>query len=139
MLADQDFWNRIPHEKILIFQHDSMLLKRGLEDYLEWNWIGGPSGNGGSHYNGGLSIRSKAKTLEVIQKYRHNGEAEDVYFHRGMKNIGAKIAPLEVAQSFCCEKYFKLGTVGYHGLGTFHPHDKINLIKTQYTRKITLL
>ena len=139
MLAEHSFWNQIPHEKILIFQHDSMLLRRGIEGFLEWDWIGGPSGGGGGHYNGGLSIRSKAKTLEVIRKYRHNGEAEDIYFHRGMKNIGARVAPYEVASKFCCERYFKLGTVGYHGLHHFHSPQNIELIKNQYTRKISLL
>lgn len=139
MLASESFWNQIPHEKILIFQHDSMLLKHGIEDFLEWDWIGAPSGGGYGHYNGGLSIRSKAKTLEVIRKYSYNGEAEDIYFHRGMKNIGAKVATPEAAGRFCCEKYFRLGTIGYHGLHYFHPPERIKLLQNQYIEKISLL
>lgn len=139
MLATESFWNQIPHEKILIFQHDSMLLKRGIEDFLEWDWIGAPSCSNNQCYNGGLSIRSRAKTLEVIRKYPHDGGSEDIYFHRGMIKMGAKVAPLEAAGRFCCERYFKLGTLGCHGLHTFHPPERVELIKNQYLKKIMFL
>jgi hypothetical protein len=134
MLATEDFWNQIPHEKILIFQHDSMLLRRGIDKFLEWDWIGAPSDlpSTGSHYNGGLSLRSRTKMIEVIKNYRYSGEYEDVYFHNGMRSMNANIATEEVAKEFCCEKYFKLGTLGYHGLHYFHSPEQISLIKEQY-------
>lgn len=137
MLATEAFWNQIPHEKILIFQHDSMLLRRGIDKFLEWDWIGGP--NAGSHYNGGLSLRSKSKILDVIKKHKHHGESEDVYFHHKMRSVGANVATEEAAREFCCEKYFRLGTLGHHGLHYFHPPEKIKLIKEQYFGKIKLL
>lgn len=136
LLATEDFWNQIPHEKILIFQHDSMLLRRGIDKFLGWDWIGGPSGG---HYNGGLSIRSKSKMIEVIKKHKYNGESEDVYFHHRVQSVSAKMAPEEAAREFCCEKYFKLGTLGYHGLHYFHSPEQIKLIKEQYFGKIKLL
>ncbi len=136
MLATEAFWNQIPHEKILIFQHDSMLLRRGIDKFLEWDWLGGPSGG---HYNGGLSIRSKTKMIEVIKKHRYNGESEDIYFHHRVGSVGAKIAPEHLAKEFCCERYFTLGTLGYHGLHYFHSPEQIKLIKTQYFGKIKLL
>ena len=126
ILATEAFWNQIPHEKILIFQHDSMLLRRGIDKFLEWDWIGAPSGG---HYNGGLSIRSKSKMIEVIRRHRYTGESEDIYFHHRVQSVGAKMAPEEAAREFCCEKYFRLWTLGYHGLHYFHPPDKIKLIK----------
>lgn len=136
LLASASFWNQIPHEKILIFQHDSMLLRRGIEEFMQWDWIGGPSGN---HYNGGLSIRSRSKTLDVINRHKHNGESEDIYFHHRMGSVGAKVAPKEAAARFCCERYFRLGTLGYHGLHYFHSQEQINAIKKQYFKEIPLL
>jgi len=138
LLATEDFWNQIPHEKILIFQHDSMLLRRGIDKFLEWDWIGGPSGG---HYNGGLSIRSKSKMIEVLKnhKYTKYGEPEDIFFHHRLKSVSAKMAPEEAAREFCCEKYFKLGTLGYHGLHYFHSPEQIKLIKEQYHKETRIL
>jgi hypothetical protein len=136
MLATEAFWNQIPHEKILIFQHDSMLLRRGIDKFLEWDWIGSPSGG---HYNGGLSIRSKSKMKEIAKRGGYNGEAEDIFFHHRMGGVGGKIAPRHIADKFCCEKYFRLGTLGYHGIHYFHSPEQIKLIKNQYFRKIKLL
>lgn len=136
LLTSASFWEQIPHEKILIFQHDSMLLRTGIEEFLEWDWLGGPSGG---HYNGGLSLRSREKSLEVIKANRHGGESEDIYFHYRMSNVGAKVAPKEVAAKFCCERYFRLGTLGYHGIHNFHSQEQIKQIKKQYLKEIPLL
>jgi len=136
LLATEGFWNQIPHEKILIFQHDSMLLKRGIDKFLEWDWIGAPSG---VVFNGGLSLRTKSKMIEVIKKHRHNGEPEDIYFHQGMQKIKAKIPPYEIAAKFSCERPFRLGTLGYHDIVRYHSLEQIKLIKKQYFREIKLL
>lgn len=136
LLSSESFWTQIPHEKILIFQHDSMLLRHGIEEFMQWDWIGAPSGG---HYNGGLSLRSRSKTLEVIKSNKYQGESEDMYFHHGMYHIRARVAPKHAASNFCCEKYFRLGTLGYHGIHYFHSAEKIKLIKNQYDKEILML
>jgi hypothetical protein len=77
--------------------------------------------------------------IEVIKKHKYSGDAEDIYFHHRMKSVGANIAPQKIAEEFCCEKYFRLGTLGYHGLHYFHSPEQIKLIKEQYFGKIKLL
>lgn len=130
MLCSSWFWSQIPHEKILIFQHDSMLLRKGIEKFLDWDWIGGPSWWGG--YNGGLSLRSRSRMLHVVKQIKYTGGAEDMYFHH---HVGS-MAPRHVANEFCCEAYFRLGTLGYHGIHNFMGSRKIHAIKNQYLKKI---
>jgi len=131
LLCTKAFWLQIPHEKILIFQHDSMLLKAGIESFLRWDWVGGPSWWQG--YNGGLSLRSRSKMIAVVEKCRYAGDSEDMYFHRNIKRVGGSIAPIEVARKFCCEAHFHLGTLGYHGIHNFLQPTEINKIKNQYS------
>ncbi len=131
LLCSKEFWLKIPHEKILIFQHDSGLLKKGICEFLEWDWIGTPSWWGG--YNGGLTIRSRSKTLEILNRFHYQWESEDFYYHRNMQKIGAKVAPLDIASKFGCER-FKLGTLGYHGIHNFLNTNQQHTIKTQYLK-----
>lgn len=132
LLSTHWFWMQIPHEKILVFQQDSMLLRRGIEQFMEWDWVGAPSWWGG--YNGGLSLRSRSKILKVIQECHYTGESEDMYFHRNIGRVGGRIAPPHVADQFACEAYFRLGTLGCHGIHNFHGQSKRRLINTQYLR-----
>ena len=42
LLTNKDFWSVLNYEKVLIFQHDSGLLREGIEDFLMWDFIGAP-------------------------------------------------------------------------------------------------
>lgn len=100
------FWQNLKSmglEKVLIFQTDSLLLKKdGIEDFLGWDYIGAPwhtvqsaeSGKwlrqmqrGGALSNGvgngGTSLRTVAMMLELAEIYKLQGERgynEDTFF-----------------------------------------------------------
>jgi len=40
LLKNKEFWNKIKEENVLIFQEDSRLLKEGIEDFYEWDYVG---------------------------------------------------------------------------------------------------
>ena len=71
LLTTSYFWNLLKGEKILIYQEDSILFKNNIQDFLKYDFIGAPFNKRSddtlnSVGNGGLSLRSKSKMLEVI-------------------------------------------------------------------------
>lgn len=135
LLTSKAFWDRIPFDKILIFQSDSMLLRAGIEEFLEWDYVGAPwkfQEHGG---NGGLSLRSKESMLKVIKNkpYDSSYGYEDVYFCNALKEMPEfKLAPREVCEKFSCETIFKLGTIGIHSINKYLTKEQCELILNQY-------
>ena len=135
LLTSKEFWQQIPYDKVLIFQHDSRLLRKGVEDFLQWDYVGAPwlwQKFGG---NGGLSLRTKSVMLEIIKAnpYESTMGNEDVYFCNSMhRNVNYKLAPRYVCESFSCEAIFKLETFGYHAIEKWMSKEQCNQIKKQY-------
>jgi hypothetical protein len=136
LLTRFEFWNAIPYDKILIFQHDSRLLRKGIEEFLEWDYVGAPwlwQKNGG---NGGLSLRSRKAMLDIIRAKPYNPATqgnEDVYFANAMyRNPDYKLAPRYVCEKFSCEAIFKLGTFGYHAIEKYMSKEQVAQIQNQY-------
>lgn len=60
LLSSIEFWSILTlWDKILIFQHDSMILRTGIEEFYQWDYIGA-SWLWTNKYagNGGLSLRN---------------------------------------------------------------------------------
>lgn len=135
LLISPDFWNKIPNEEILIFHADSGLLKKGIEKFFEWDYVGAPWVLPEWGGNGGLSIRKKSNSLWCIeaQPYFTNWEHEDGYFCDIMIRYGiGKLAPREVCSEFACETIFKLGTYGYHNIKGYLKEHEVEQIMNQY-------
>lgn len=79
LLTSRFFWDQFYTENILIIQHDSALLRTGIEEFYKWDYVGAPwtfQQHGG---NGGLSFRKKSAMIECIEKIPYNGiDNEDV-------------------------------------------------------------
>jgi hypothetical protein len=135
LLTSIDFWESIPFDKVLIFQHDSMLLRSGIEEFLEWDYVGAPwkfQEHGG---NGGLSLRSKSAMLECLLELPWNPslQNEDVYFSNMINRLPQlKLAPREVCKKFACETIYEEGTLGYHAIEKYLTKSEVLKIKTQY-------
>ena len=133
-MTDVDFWDKLKdYDRVLIFQQDSMILRGGIEEFLEWDYVGAPWAwqpepkFGG---NGGLSLRNPKKCLTLCQEKPYNPSYgyEDVYFTNNLDNV----APYEVCRKFSCETIFEMGTLGYHAIEKYMTPDKVAKIKTQY-------
>lgn len=135
LLTSERFWKAVPFEKVLIFQHDSGLLRQGIEEFLHWDYVGAPwkfQDHGG---NGGLSLRTVKTMIETIahtpyQPIIHGNE--DVYFSNNIHRVGGKLAPREVCSKFSCESIFELGTLGYHAIDKHLNNEQVNQIMNQY-------
>lgn len=137
-LTSAGFWHTLnQYKKVLIFQHDSALLREGIEEFLEWDYVGAPwkfQEHGG---NGGLSLRNPKAMLACIEKQPWNPSLgnEDVYFSNLLKDMPEyKPAPRDVCSKFSCESIFQLGTIGYHAIEKYLTPEEVNQIKTQYDR-----
>jgi hypothetical protein len=131
LLTSVKFWESMPFDKVLIFQHDSKLLRSGVDEFLEWDYVGAPwkfQMNGG---NGGLSLRSKQAMIDTLKLHTWDNSKgnEDIFFSNLL--VG-KLAPRCVCEKFSCETIFKLGTVGTHAIDKYLTKEECNKILSQY-------
>jgi len=133
-LTSLEFWNQFDEENILIIQHDSAILRHGIEDYFQYDFIGAPiQWIEFPAMNGGFSLRRKSAMINVIKNYHYNGlENEDLYFCNGLQQLNGNLPTFKVAKSFSCETIFNLGSLGYHAIDRYLTNEEINQIKTQY-------
>lgn len=140
VMTKKEFWEKFfEYDRVLIFQHDSGLLKRGIENFLAWDYVGAPwkfQQHGG---NGGLSIRNPRAMADVCEKvpYDHKQHGnEDVYFVNHLPLLNCSVAPREVCETFAVESIYRLNTLGYHAIDRYLlPHECANIL-SQYMPRI---
>jgi hypothetical protein len=140
LLLDKTFWNLLTGEKILIYQTDSFIFKDNIDDFLKWDYIGAPFSmtflEGNNVGNGGLSLRSKSKMLQVLDTvplintinillnktieifmfyYKLENIPEDIYFSNYLQklNIG-RVADFETAKQFSSDTIWNKNSFGMH-------------------------
>lgn len=119
LLTIKTFWEFMPCENILIFQHDSRLLRYGVEEFMDYEFVGAPIVHEQLPMpcmNGGLSLRKKSKMLQILenQKWDASKGNEDIWFCRELEKIGANLPTKEIARKFSVESIYSLGSMGYH-------------------------
>ena len=131
LLTSTFFWDKLQqYNRVLIFQTDSKILRKGIEEFYEYNYYGAPWKFQEKGGNGGASIRNPKASLETIQKtpYHSGLGYEDVYFSNHMPNV----APRSECKKFSCETIFELGTFSIHAINSYLTKDQIHKINTQY-------
>jgi hypothetical protein len=135
LLTSQEFWAMLPVDKCLIFQHDSMILREGIEEFFEFDMVGAPWKFQYHGNNGGFSLRDPLIMQHICKDFKwHPGLGyEDVFFCNIMHqhDIG-ELAPREVCRKFACETIFELGTLGVHAIQKYLTPQQVNQIMTQY-------
>jgi len=145
LLARLDFWEKLNGDKILIHQEDSIIFKSNYDDFINWDYIGAPwppssNINPNNVGNGGFSLRSKIKMIEIINKinimdvkYNVNYDGippEDVYFTKIMNenNIGI-LADTKSALEFSHEYLINENAFGGHCFFIYNNNWKNILLK----------
>jgi hypothetical protein len=153
VMCSPEFWKQyFNYERVLVFQRDTALLKKGIEQFYVYDYIGAPCFNfinGQTIQNGGLSLRNP-RTMEYIcrmygwkedlQDLMRAGQyssasffAEDIFFClRMIKYHIGKLAPIQIAEQFSIESVFKLGSLGYHRIDAYLTPEQQQQIKQQY-------
>jgi len=142
LLTSEQFWQPLcKWHRVLIFQSDSMLLKYGIEQFYQYDYVGAPwAWNNDYCGNGGLSLRNPKIMLEIINKHpRQDLLNEDHFVCKQMfENKIGNLAPIEVAEKFSVEAKYKLGTFGYHAIDKWLNTEQCNKIKNQYKTNIIM-
>lgn len=118
LMTDIRFWQMFKdYDHVLICQHDSGLLRSGIEKFLEWDYVGAPWPFCSYGGNGGLSLRRVETMMKIVRRFVYdpaNGN-EDIFFSEIMHGyFSEKLAPRSVCSEFSVESAFMLGTLGYH-------------------------
>ncbi len=138
LLTSYEFWDSLPFEKVLIIQPDSQLLRAGIEEFMEWDFVGAPHTFCEWTANGGLSLRTVSVMKEICRTHKYEGEAvhgnEDIFFTNILhyEPQYGKLAPRTVNEKFSCESIFKLGTLGEHAANKYLTKDEYQQVITQY-------
>ena len=137
LLTTTVFWEGLKaNNRVLIFQHDSMLLREGIEEFYEWDYVGARWSFPPYRGNGGLSLRNPNVMLDICRNNKYNLSQhgnEDVFFCNIMNNGNQyKLAPVEVCDKFAVESIFSLGSMGVHAIDKYLSESEYNQIKNQY-------
>ena len=112
LLAHPAFWEAMQAEKVLMFQVDSVLCSGSdysIDDFLAYDYIGAPWVHAGYIVgNGGLSLRSVDRMLDITRRFNRTSQPEDVFFVEGLANMARHDesvvrAPSSVAETFSWE------------------------------------
>src|SRR3990167_998347 len=119
VLTSENFWDcLIEYDRVLVFQHDSRLLREGIENFLQYDFIGAPLYHiKFPHMNGGLSIRNPKMMMEICQRYKYNmllHGNEDIYFCKHLTNVNGLFPTKEEAMKFSVETIFYPTPIGVH-------------------------
>ena len=139
ILTDYWFWyNLKEYDKVLIFQHDSMILRAFDEEMYNYSYVGGPwkadapwARKDRAGGNGGISLRDVKDHIELLDNVNYRPQRhgnEDVFFTHHLPNV----APYEICSKFGVETEFKLGTCTYHAIDKYMSTEQVHEIKTQY-------
>lgn len=133
LMTSEFYWSKLlAFDHVLVFQTDSKILRTGIEEFYEWDYVGSPwkfQHHGG---NGGGSLRTPKVMMEILKAIPYNGNPfEDVFYSNNMKGFG-KLAPRSECEKFGCETIFKLGTFLYHAISNYMNHEQVKQIENQY-------
>ena len=136
-----ELWEQLlDYDRVLIFERDTHLLRKGIQKFLKWDYVGAPWPaedpwfRGHRVGNGGLSLRNPSLMLHICRNYKNEVVQEDFFFVLHVERCGGRIAPLEVAKKFSCESIFALGTLGCHAIEKYFTPAQVQKILDQYKK-----
>lgn len=138
LLTSIDFWTGIHYDKTLVFQTDSQILREGINDFLEFSYIGARWSFSPYVGNGGFSLRDNSIMQEILKQKPYDPFTdgnEDVYFAHRVKSVGGFLATPEQADSFSVESFFGFGSLGCHAIQKWLSKEDCKKILTQYERE----
>jgi hypothetical protein len=150
LLTSLYFWESLEdYEKCVIIQDDGILLRKGIDRFLEYDYCGSPWADcAGNEYlksnvnvdlcgNGGYSLRTVSKMKDVVQNttdeeknilfYNNlNKTPEDVYFVKNLKKMnGVRMPSSRDASFFGSEEILNMDSLGIHKFWCYIPSENV--------------
>jgi hypothetical protein len=146
ILKSSDFWKSIKSIKTLIIQDDGVLLRQGIERFMEYDFVGASwVDNVANQYikenitsdlvgNGGFSLRTNSHMIDICENFKKEKSwlfyknitqiPEDVYFVYGLKRSpGVNMPSFQVGTEFASEEVCNMASIGVHKLWSYHIAD----------------
>jgi hypothetical protein len=115
-IKSNEFWNLVKGEKILTFQTDTLLLRNGVDEFIEYDYIGAPWTKPKENRfvgNGGLSLRTKKTMLDISENHKdYEPRWEDIFFVKWLEDN--HLPDIETAMRFSVENIFHPRPFGLH-------------------------
>lgn len=158
LLMSKEFYQTVGGEKMLIFQCDSFIRRRNIEEFLQYDYIGAPWAPNSfcEGYlklsvrvdkdvqvhdvivgNGGLSLRTPSVMLEIldiveIEDWKDKVN-EDIFFAIGTYCLDhCKRCPPKIASTFSVETVYHHNPFGWHKAYNFWKGPQWEILKTIY-------
>lgn len=132
VLTTPSFWRACRFDRVLIFQHDSRLLRHGIENFMQWDYIGAPIKHMPGYMNGGLSIRNPKLMYQICKLFPYGGMSvdgnEDIYFVKHLREAGALLPNAEQAEAFSIETTFRTGSIGCHAIEKYLTPEQVKQV-----------
>jgi hypothetical protein len=119
LLLSMAFWQTIQAENILIFQTDSYIRRKGIEEFLDYDYIGAPWNNCKAIHqsgNGGFSLRKKSVMISILRKNLMTRilDNEDIFYGKELVKMNAKLPTIEHAKIFSVESIYYDNPMAVH-------------------------
>lgn len=141
ILYRKDFYDNIDTEMFLIFQTDTLLNDNSRDNvykFMKYDYVGAPWDNNNVG-NGGLSLRRKSKSLELInyaeaKNYYYYCDWEDNFFSNLMDlNIHYRKPTAIKSRQFSVEKIYSPNSFGLHKCWFYVTECELDLLKEEFT------
>jgi hypothetical protein len=125
LLTRAEFWQSFHEDKLLTFQTDSLLTRRNIADFLQWDYIGAPCTSFDENYfaNGGLALRTRRMMLDCLKLASPvENEPEDTFYTDRVRQLRGAIPDVYTAARFSVETAYVGHPLGVHGTDKYlHP------------------
>lgn len=124
------FWDHFPAtSKVVVFQTDSIMLRFGMEEFMEYDYVGSPW-HDGEIGNGGFSLRDRDCMLQVLQQFTYDLSLnEDGWFSRHVSAVGGKLAPRSVGNEFGAETtLLSTSPLAVHNIASYLQPNEVRLL-----------
>ena len=134
---NSDFWAQIPGEFLLCFETDSILCRHGIDNFLEYDYIGAPWVESVAPSprvrvgNGGLSLRRKSTMIDICESVKVDRiESEDAFFsiHLNLNKDRYNLPSIEEAMRFSSETLYAENPLGIHAAWKYLETDQFQSI-----------
>lgn len=145
ILKNYNFWELLNYEKCLIIQDDGILIKKNIEQFIKYDYIGSPwidvvdneyiKKNCGLIGNGGFSLRNIEKMKYICKHFENEKNKlffqnitsipEDVYFSKHIRLIESKLPSIHDASLFASEEILNINSFGFHKIWAYHSPNNI--------------
>ena len=142
LLKSESFWESISYSKCLVIQNDGVLLRKGLDNFIDYSYVGAPWMDCDTNLyiknhvnpklvgNGGFSLRDVEAMKRICREFESEKKVlfynniceqpEDVWTAKCLTKLNYKIPSTKRASFFSSEEILNEASIGFHKVYAYH-------------------